>query len=72
MHFLLTFILQLAVILVAARVVGLLFRFIQQPQVVGVAKAWGLSPEFVGNRHERIVSETRCSLLVIRKQTQHH
>jgi nucleotide-binding universal stress UspA family protein len=37
--------------------------------VLGVAKTWGLTPDFVGSRHERIVSETRCSLLVIRKQT---
>jgi Kef-type K+ transport system membrane component KefB/nucleotide-binding universal stress UspA family protein len=36
--------------------------------VLGVAKAWGLSPDFVGSRHERIVSETNCSLLVIRKR----
>jgi Kef-type K+ transport system membrane component KefB/nucleotide-binding universal stress UspA family protein len=39
--------------------------------VLGVAKQWGLSPDFadfVGSRHERIVSETNCSLLVIRKQ----
>jgi hypothetical protein len=36
--------------------------------VLGVAKAWGLTTDFWGNRHERIVSETRCSLLVIRKQ----
>jgi Kef-type K+ transport system membrane component KefB/nucleotide-binding universal stress UspA family protein len=37
--------------------------------VIGVAKTWGLSPEFIGSRSERIVSETLCSLLVIRKQT---
>lgn len=37
--------------------------------VLGVAKTWGLTPDFVGSRHERIVSETQCSLLVIRKQT---
>jgi nucleotide-binding universal stress UspA family protein len=36
--------------------------------VLGVAKAWGLTTDFVGSRHERIVSETHCSLLVIRKQ----
>jgi nucleotide-binding universal stress UspA family protein len=36
--------------------------------VVGVAKAWGLTPDFMGARHERIVDETRCSLLVIRKR----
>ena len=35
MHFLLTLIVQIAVILVAARIVGLLFRKIHQPQVVG-------------------------------------
>jgi nucleotide-binding universal stress UspA family protein len=35
--------------------------------VLGVAKEWGLTPDFVGSRHERIVSETHCSLLVIRK-----
>jgi Kef-type K+ transport system membrane component KefB len=38
--------------------------------VVGVAKTWGLTPDidFLGQRHERIVDETRCSLLVIRKR----
>lgn len=35
MHFLLTLIIQIGVILVTARVVGLLFRKIHQPQVVG-------------------------------------
>ena len=37
--------------------------------VIGVDKAWGLTTEFVGIRHERIVGETECSLLMIRKQT---
>jgi Kef-type K+ transport system membrane component KefB/nucleotide-binding universal stress UspA family protein len=49
MHFLLTFIIQLAVILVAARVVGLLFRYIRQPQVVGeMAAGILLGPSLLG------------------------
>src|SRR5689334_5220128 len=49
MHFLLTFIIQIMVILIAARVVGLLFRYIQQPQVVGeMAAGIFLGPSLLG------------------------
>jgi Kef-type K+ transport system membrane component KefB/nucleotide-binding universal stress UspA family protein len=34
--------------------------------VIGVAKAWGLTPAFFGMRHERIVEETQASLLIVR------
>jgi Kef-type K+ transport system membrane component KefB/nucleotide-binding universal stress UspA family protein len=35
--------------------------------VIGVAKAWGLTPSFFGVRHERIVEETTASLLIVRE-----
>ena len=35
--------------------------------VIGVAKAWGLTPAFFGVRHERIVEETQASLLIVRE-----
>lgn len=35
--------------------------------VIGVAKAWGLTPAFFGVRHERIVEETTASLLIVRE-----
>jgi Kef-type K+ transport system membrane component KefB len=49
MHFLLTLILQIAVILLVARAVGLLFRKIHQPQVVGeMAAGILLGPSLLG------------------------
>jgi nucleotide-binding universal stress UspA family protein len=39
--------------------------------VIGVAKAWGLTPAFFGVRHERLVRETAASLLIVRKRRLH-
>jgi Kef-type K+ transport system membrane component KefB len=39
--------------------------------VIGVAKAWGLTPSLFGVRHERIVSETAASLLIVRRHRPH-
>jgi nucleotide-binding universal stress UspA family protein len=36
--------------------------------VIGVAKAWGLTPAFFGVRHERLVRETAASLLIVRNR----
>ncbi len=36
--------------------------------VIGVAVTWGIQPGFFGIRHERLASETRASLLIIRRQ----
>jgi hypothetical protein len=33
--------------------------------LIGVAKTWGLTPSFLGVRHERIVAETAASLLIV-------
>jgi nucleotide-binding universal stress UspA family protein len=39
--------------------------------VIGVAKTWGLTPSFFGVRHERLVSETAASLLIVRRHRPH-
>jgi Kef-type K+ transport system membrane component KefB len=35
--------------------------------VIGVARAWGLTPSFIGARHERLAHETNANLLILRK-----
>jgi nucleotide-binding universal stress UspA family protein len=40
--------------------------------VIGVARAWGLTPAFFGVRHERIVEETTASLLIVREHRPGH
>jgi Kef-type K+ transport system membrane component KefB/nucleotide-binding universal stress UspA family protein len=38
--------------------------------VIGVAATWGIQPGFFGIRHERLASETRASLLIIRRRNE--
>jgi hypothetical protein len=35
-----------------------------------VARAWGLTPSFIGVRHERLAHETSANLLIVRKHVE--